>query len=58
MKAEQLGLSVKGTIGVLVIARDQGLIPALRPYFERIQQQTNFHISAALLERILRDAGE
>ena len=56
--AEQLGLSVKGTIGVLVIARDQGLIPALRPYFERIQQQTNFHISAALLERKLRDAGE
>jgi len=55
--AEKLGLPVTGTIGLLVIAKYQGLILLLRPYFDRIQQ-TNFHISAALLERVLRNAGE
>lgn len=56
--AEKLGLAVTGTIGVLVLAKNRGLIPLLKPYFDRIQQQTNFHISAALLARVLRDAGE
>lgn len=55
--AEQLGLPVKGTIGLLVIAKNKGLIPLLKPYFDRIQQ-TNFHIAAPVLERVLRDAGE
>lgn len=55
--AEKLGLPVIGTIGLLVIAKNRGFIPLLKPYFDRIQQ-TNFHISPALLERVLRDAGE
>jgi predicted nucleic acid-binding protein len=55
--AEKLGLPVTGTIGLLVLARNRGFIPLLKPYFDRIQQ-TNFRISAALLERVLRDAGE
>jgi predicted nucleic acid-binding protein len=55
--AEKLGLAVKGTIGLLVIAKNRGFIPLLKPYFDQIQQ-TNFRISANLLERVLRDSGE
>jgi predicted nucleic acid-binding protein len=55
--AENLGMSVKGTIGLFVIAKNRGFIPLLKPYFDQIQQ-TNFRISSAILERVLRDAGE
>jgi predicted nucleic acid-binding protein len=55
--AENLGMPVKGTIGLLVIAKNRGIIPALKPYFDIIQQ-TNFRISKAVLERVLKDAGE
>ncbi|MBC7401369.1 MAG: DUF3368 domain-containing protein [Mucilaginibacter sp.] len=55
--AEQLGMPVKGTIGLLVIAKDKGIIPLLKPYFDLIQQ-TNFRISPAILARVLKDAGE
>ncbi len=33
----------------MVLAKNQGLIPLLKPYFDRIQQQTNFHISTFYL---------
>jgi predicted nucleic acid-binding protein len=55
--AEQLGLTVKGTIGLLLIAKKSGLIPLLKPYFDSIQQ-TNFRISQPILDRVLKDAGE
>lgn len=55
--AEKLGMLVKGTIGLLVIAKSKGLIPALRPYFEQIQQ-TNFRIAKSLIDSVLREAGE
>jgi predicted nucleic acid-binding protein len=55
--AEKIGLRVIGTIGLLVIAKNEGLIPLLKPYFDKIQQ-TNFRISSSLLERVLSAAGE
>jgi predicted nucleic acid-binding protein len=55
--AEKLGMPVKGTIGLLVIAKNKDLIPLLKPYFDHIQQ-TNFRIAQSLLDTVLRDAGE
>src|ERR1700761_2241020 len=55
--AEKLGLSVKGTIGVLLAAKQAGVIPAIKPYIEAIQQ-TNFRISTQLIDNILKDADE
>jgi predicted nucleic acid-binding protein len=55
--AEELGLTVKGTIGLLLIAKKSGLIPLLKPYFDSIQQ-TNFRIAQNILDRVLKDAGE
>lgn len=55
--AEKLGLPVKGTVGILLIARQQGIIPLIRPYLDLIQQ-TNFRISQSLINKIILDAGE
>ncbi|MBW4888184.1 DUF3368 domain-containing protein [Mucilaginibacter sp. HMF5004] len=55
--AEGLGLTVKGTIGLLLIAKKSGLIPSLKPYFDNIQQ-TNFRIAQSIIDRVLKDAGE
>ncbi|GAA3959801.1 DUF3368 domain-containing protein [Mucilaginibacter dorajii] len=55
--AEKLGMPVKGTIGLLLIAKNRELIPLLKPYFDLIQQ-TNFRIAQTILDKVLRDAGE
>jgi len=55
--AEKLKMPVKGTIGLLVIAKNWGIIPLLKPYFNKIQE-TNFRIAIAVLEKVLKDAGE
>lgn len=55
--AEQQGLKIKGTLGVLLIAKLKGVIPLLSPYLERLQK-TNFRISQKLIQQILHDAGE
>jgi predicted nucleic acid-binding protein len=55
--AEKLGLPIKGTVGVLLYAKQKGVIPLLRPYLDLIQQ-TNFRLSNQLAEQFIKDAGE
>ncbi|MGZ3757390.1 MAG: DUF3368 domain-containing protein [Mucilaginibacter sp.] len=55
--AEKLGMNVKGTIGLLLIAKKEGLIPLLKPYFDKIQK-TNFRISQKILDTVLKEVGE
>jgi len=55
--AEKKGMAVKGTIGLLLIAKKTGFIPLLKPYFDQIQR-TNFRVSQTILDLVLRDAGE
>ena len=55
--AEQRGITVKGSIGLLLFAKQQGLIPLIKPYLEKIQN-TNFRISYALIAKILAQADE
>jgi len=55
--AEKIGLPVKGTVGVLLTAKQAGIIPLFRPYLDLIQQ-TNFRLSQQLAEQFVRDAGE
>jgi len=52
-EAERRGLPVIGTIGVLREAADEGLLD-LRSAIERLRQ-TSFHISPAILARLLDD---
>jgi len=52
-EAERRGVPVIGTIGVLCQAADEGLLD-LRSSIERLRQ-TTFHISPAILSRLLDD---
>lgn len=50
--ADELNLEFTGTLGVLILAKQNGIIPALLPYFEKIKK-TDFRISANFLKILL-----
>lgn len=51
--AERLTLSLTGTFDLLLRAKRQGLIPAVKPLLEQIRQ-TNFRFSAAVEMEVLK----
>jgi predicted nucleic acid-binding protein len=55
--ARRLGVSVTGTVGVLVEAKRAGLVPQLRPVLEQVRQD-GYHLSDALIETAARSVGE
>lgn len=55
--ASRMALSFMGTLGLLVKAKEYGVILAVRPYIEKIQA-TDFRISPALVNLVLERAGE
>jgi len=55
--AQSLGLSIIGSLGLLLRAKDAGLIPAVRPLMLAMQSD-EFHIAENLFEGILKAAGE
>ncbi len=55
--AERLGLSVTGTLGVIIKAKNSGIIPSIKSYLEKIRR-TNFRISEELEQIALKEANE
>lgn len=55
--AQQLGITITGTIGVIVKAKLIGIIPSIKPYIEKIKE-TNFRISAEIELQALKEAEE
>lgn len=55
--ARQLGLSIIGTIGIIVDAKLAGVIPSVRPLLTKIKT-TNFRITEELELLILQKSGE
>lgn len=55
--AKSLGLAVIGTIGVLVRAKQDGILTALKPVLDELEIN-NFYISKELREEALRLASE
>jgi predicted nucleic acid-binding protein len=55
--AERLGLSVTGTLGVIIKAKNTGIIPSIKPYLDKIRE-TNFRISEELEQIALKEANE
>jgi predicted nucleic acid-binding protein len=55
---ERLGIPIVGLIGVLLIAKRQGLITQLRPHLDSLRNTAGFWISTALYDRVLWDSGE
>jgi predicted nucleic acid-binding protein len=56
-KVIELGLDFTGTLGVLSAAKIRGIIPLLKPMFDKIEL-TDFHYINELLKRILKSVGE
>jgi predicted nucleic acid-binding protein len=55
--AQKLNLNITGTLGLILTAKKEGILPQISPPFNRIQA-TNFRIASSLLESILKQAGE
>jgi predicted nucleic acid-binding protein len=55
--ATRLGLSVIGTLGILLAAKKRGLVDAVGPLVHALKQQ-GFWISSSLEAAVLRGAGE
>jgi predicted nucleic acid-binding protein len=51
------GLPVTGTLGVLLAAKDQGILPKVRDVLDALRA-AGFRVSDALIQEILRRAGE
>ena len=55
--ATGLGIRVAGTAAVIGLARKRGLVDSVRDRFERLHG-TDFRISAAAIQAVLREVGE
>jgi predicted nucleic acid-binding protein len=56
--AHHLGLHYTGLIGVLIGAKHQGLISAVRPHLDALRNIAGFRVSDMLYRRVLQDEGE
>lgn len=56
--AARLGLAPLGALGVLVRAKDAGLIERIGPLIAELERGINFHISDSLRAIVLKRAGE
>ncbi|MFL6232744.1 MAG: DUF3368 domain-containing protein [Thermoanaerobaculia bacterium] len=57
LAAEALGLQVKGTLGILAVAKREGLIPAVAPLLRHLQS-SGVWLAEELVAKVLKDLGE
>ena len=55
--AKEMGIPVTGSLVVLISAKNNGHLKAVKPIIDKIQK-TNFRISNALIERVLDNVNE
>lgn len=55
--AHALEIKVIGTLGILLLAKDKGLIQEIKPLMEKLRKN-GAYVSNSLYNRILEDAGE
>jgi predicted nucleic acid-binding protein len=56
-KATELSLNKIGTVGILLKAKQQGMLGEIRPDLERLHQQ-GFSLNQRVINTVLRQAGE
>lgn len=56
-EAKEIGLTVKGTVGILQKAKDKGLIDAIKPLLIALRNN-GMHLSDSLIDKVLQRAGE
>lgn len=57
-EATNLGLHITGILGVLLISKSRGMIPAVKPIIDDLITQAVFRIATQLYLDILQSAGE
>ncbi len=55
--ADKLNLRYSGTLGLILKARQEGIIESIKPVIEKINN-TNFRFSEELIEFLIEQAGE
>lgn len=56
--AVSLGLVIIGTAGLLAVAKQAGLVPAVKPILDTLRNDHDFRLADHHYEQVLRDAGE
>jgi uncharacterized protein len=56
--AASYGLKLRGLLGILIHAKQQRLIPVLKPILDRLINQAGFRVSQVLYDRTLQEVGE
>jgi uncharacterized protein len=57
-EALQLGLSVIGILGILITAKQRGLIPIVKPVINALIENAGFRVSIELYDRVLTLSNE
>jgi predicted nucleic acid-binding protein len=55
--AKKMGLNYMGVLGMLLKAKEHGIVIVIKPYIDRIKE-TDFHVTQALIDFVLEQAGE
>ena len=56
--AQSLGIEIIGLVGILIRAKEQRVIPAIKPLLDRVIQEAGFYLSPRFYQQILNDQGE
>ena len=56
--ASQAGVPIIGLIGVLLLAKTRGLIPAVKDLLAELQAKAGFYVAESLIKNALQAAGE
>ncbi|MBE9233245.1 DUF3368 domain-containing protein [Cuspidothrix issatschenkoi LEGE 03284] len=56
--ATNYGINITGLLGVLIQAKKQGLIPAIKPLIDQLTTQANFRVSPQLYTVVLQASNE
>lgn len=56
--AQRFRLQVIGTLGILLLAKNQQIIPQVQPLLDAMIDTAQYWVSAALYQQVLRQAGE
>ncbi|MGB7251798.1 MAG: DUF3368 domain-containing protein [Phormidesmis sp.] len=57
-EASRLGLAITGMLGVLLVAKKQNLVNAVRPIVDALIEEAGFRISSQLYGEVMAAAGE
>jgi hypothetical protein len=56
--ATQYGLKIRGIVGILVYAKNQGLPSAMKPIIDRLINEAGFRVDQTLYDFALQESGE